>query len=229
MGRRPSFALGEIRLGPLQFSNLGRRRTAAASRPASAEAAGMPDPDVAVRSRVRPAGPQAVQRIDDERQMARNRCRFFRWLRRRSVRRPRPRRESARPDTAAPLVSAVLALRVGLDHGAVVGHAVGRRGKIVRGENRLHAGHGQRLARVDDASRAHAARGSAAACRTACRRRESPRRTSPCRSPSRTGRGWCSSCRSVCIALRTSVESGLLIWARHGSPSSCSLRRASSR
>ena len=42
-----------------------------------------------------------------------------------------------------------LALLVGLDHGAVVGQAVGRRGKIVRGKNRFHAGHGQRLARVD--------------------------------------------------------------------------------
>ena len=36
-----------------------------------------------------------------------------------------------------------------LDHCPVVGEGVGRRGQIVRGENRSHAGHRQRFARID--------------------------------------------------------------------------------
>src|SRR5271165_2058524 len=50
---------------------------------------------------------------------------------------------------------------------------------------------------------ARAAEGSATACRTACLRRDSPRRTLPVPSLSHTGREFDSSCRSICVPLHT--------------------------
>ncbi len=108
-------------------------------------------PDVALGSRVRAAGTQAHQRIDDERQRARSRFDFLDRFRGGVVRRWRPPRESARPGRAARWSARVpLADWPGSRSPSSVMLSAGG-GQIVRRENGLDAGHRQRRARIDAA------------------------------------------------------------------------------
>ena len=145
-----------------------------------------------VRAFGRP-GPQALDRIDHEGQRLVFDVDALDRLGRRQLVDGRDR-ENRLALVERLVGQAALAERAGDDAFAEVG-ALDDRRQIVDGEDRLHAGHRQRRARVDAARRARAASGSGAASRTASPRRGSPRRTSPCRSPWRRDPGWCSSGR----------------------------------
>ena len=109
---------------------------------------GGPGPDVAIRSRIRTAGPQGVERIDHERKRFEIDLNFLdRFGGGEFV-------DCGHGENRFALIDrlhgeAAFAPLAGLDHRAIVGKGVGRRGKIVRGENRFDAGHGQRCVRVD--------------------------------------------------------------------------------
>ena len=191
IGRRPSLASAKS-----ASVHLTDPRRAAAAQAAGA-LAGRTHPDVALDARVRAAGPQADQRIDDERQpldIDLNLLDGFGGGE--FVDRADGQNRLALIDRL--VGESALAQRIGRDPLADVGHGVGGLRQIVHREDGLDAGHRQRLAAHRCCARARAAPGSAAACRTACRRRDNLRRTSLARSPSRPGRAWCSSCRSAC-------------------------------
>jgi len=109
---------------------------------------GRMNPGVPIRSGVRPTRPQGVERIDDERKRLKidpdllDRLRGGEFVNR-----------SHGKNRLAPVqrlhAEPALTLRVGPNYGAVVGKAVGRRGKLVRRKNRFHAAHRERLARID--------------------------------------------------------------------------------
>ena len=108
----------------------------------------MLDPDVAVRSRVRPTGTQAFERIDDEWKRLQIDVDGFDRLRRRDlVDGGDGENRFARVERLHGERS--LSLLVRLDHRAEVGEAVGGRGKVVRRQDRLDAGHRERSAGVD--------------------------------------------------------------------------------
>ena len=126
---------GEVRLGPLEFRDRGL-------------AAWRGRPDVTVRSRVRPTGPQRIEGIHHERKPLEINSNSFdcfgggQFI------------DRGHGENRLALVHRLhseppLAPLAGLDYRPVVGEGVGWRGKIVRRENRSHTGHRQRFARID--------------------------------------------------------------------------------
>ena len=107
-----------------------------------------PHPNVAFRSRVRPARPQAHQRIHHKRQRLEIEPNLFDRFRSSQFvdRRHRQNRLALIHRLhREPAISALICRK----DGAVIVDAVGRRGQIVRREDCLDAGHRQRRARID--------------------------------------------------------------------------------
>ena len=140
------FGLGEVRLGPLEFPDLGRRHRCRAARRIRRRCGS--HPDIALSSRIRPAGPQGFERIDDKRQRLEIDPNLFNRFGGSEL------VDRGHGENRLALVQRLhrepaISLLVCHDHGAVIGHAIGRSGEIVRGENRLDAWHRQRCARID--------------------------------------------------------------------------------
>ena len=126
---------GEVRVRPLEFLDCGL-------------AAGRGHPDVTIRSRVRPTGPQRIQGIHHERKPLEinvNSLHCFgggQFIDRGhgEYRLALVHRLHSEPPLA-PLAS--------LDYCPVVGDGVSRRRQVVRCENRSYTGHRQCFARID--------------------------------------------------------------------------------
>ena len=147
-GQAALVVFGEVLVGPLDFGELrnGRIRRLGAH------------PDVAVFARIRSAGPQAFERVDDKGKLFEVDLDLLDGL------------------GAGELVDCgdgqnriaqveglvgerALAPLAGFDHRAVVVQAVGGSGNVVGGEDGLDAGHGQRIIHIDvlDAGVGHGA------------------------------------------------------------------------
>ena len=106
------------------------------------------DPDVAIRSRVRTARPQGVERIDHERKRFKIDLNFLDGFRGGEF------VDCGHSKNRFALIKrligkAAFAPLAGLDHRSIVGKGIGRGGKIVRRENAFDARHGERRVRID--------------------------------------------------------------------------------
>ncbi len=146
MGRRPSFASAKSAAVHLSSPTWGGGGLGGFSPGLAGGTCGL-HPDVAFCTRVRAARAEAVERIDNERQMFKFDIDGFDGLGGGEF---VHRRDGQNRFALVQRFhgEGFFTLLVGLDHRAQIGHAVGRGGKIVLREDGPDAGHGQRFAQI---------------------------------------------------------------------------------
>ena len=146
-GQAAFLGLGEVRRRPFELSHLGRWRSRR-SFPRFRRRCRRPDPDVALGARIRPTRAKRIKWIDSKRQMFELDLNFLdrlggcQFVYRRHGQNRLALVERFHGER-------FFALLVGSDHRPQVGHAVGRGGKIILGEDGSHTGHRQCFAEIE--------------------------------------------------------------------------------
>ena len=225
----PVLRVGELRLGPLERSDRGRRRGRRRSSRDGRRCRRL-HPDVSVRSGIGATGPQGIERVDGEGKRFKLDSNLFnRFSGSELINRGHSENRFALVERFHG--ESPLALWVGPNHRTIVGERIGRRWKFVGRENRFHAGHCQRLAELEALHARMRQRAqqqlaeqhsfSVKVLRVLCL---------PCNFRVKVSRYVVLADQFVPSPIHTRSRCNRFgIVLRHGLPSSCSLRRASSR